>query len=136
MVPTRAARVASLKSGRNPARISWTSLAPSWMARPGFSGSGCPRSRSGRQVYGLWLQMALITAAILCVGILIGNMFLRRITCRALPQLSKAAEEISGGRLDVQLASPAGMRSVGFQHPSTRWQNAFKTTPAAWKTRP
>jgi two-component system response regulator HydG len=56
-----------------------------------------------RQVYGLWLQMALITAAILCVGILIGHMFLRRIT-GPLSQLSKAAEEISGGRLDVQVA--------------------------------
>ena len=56
-----------------------------------------------RQVYGLWLQMMLITAAILGVGVLIGHLFLKRIT-GPLSELSKAAEDISRGRLDVQVA--------------------------------
>ena len=56
-----------------------------------------------RQVHGLWLQMMLITAAILGVGVLIGHLFLKRIT-GPLSELSKAAEDISGGRLGVQVA--------------------------------
>ena len=79
-----------------------------------------------RQVYGLWLQMALITAAILCVGILIGHMFLRRIT-GPLSQLSKAAEEISGGRLDVQVAisgrDEIGRLSASFNQMANRIQD-------------
>ena len=64
-----------------------------------------------RQVYGLWLQMMLITAAILGVGVLIGHLFLKRIT-GPLSELSKAAEDISGGRLDVQVAV-SGRDEVG-----------------------
>jgi transcriptional regulator with GAF, ATPase, and Fis domain len=60
-----------------------------------------------RQVHGLWLQMVLITAAILGVGVLIGHLFLKRIT-GPLSELSKAAEDISGGRLDVQVAVSGG----------------------------
>jgi len=56
-----------------------------------------------QQVNGLWLQMVLITAAILGAGIIIGHLFLKRIT-GPLSELSKAAEAISGGRLDVQVA--------------------------------
>ena len=63
------------------------------------------------QVYGLWLQMMLITAAILGVGVLIGHLFLKRIT-GPLSELSKAAEDISGGRLDVQVAV-SGRDEVG-----------------------
>ena len=64
-----------------------------------------------RQVYELWLQMMLITAAILGVGVLIGHLFLKRIT-GPLSELSKAAEDISGGRLDVQVAV-SGRDEVG-----------------------
>jgi two-component system response regulator HydG len=60
-----------------------------------------------RQVQGLWLQMAAITAAILGVGVLIGHLFLKRIT-GPLSELSKAAEDISGGRLDVQVVVSGG----------------------------
>ena len=60
-----------------------------------------------RQVQGLWLQMAVITAAILGVGVLIGHLFLKRIT-GPLSELSKAAEDISGGRLDVQVVVSGG----------------------------
>jgi len=64
-----------------------------------------------QQVYGLWLQMVLITAAILGVGVLIGHLFLKRIT-GPLSELSKAAEDISDGRLDVQVAV-SGRDEVG-----------------------
>jgi two-component system response regulator HydG len=56
-----------------------------------------------QQVHKLWLQMLLVTAAILGTGVLIGHLFLKRIT-GPLSELSKAAEEISGGRLGVQVA--------------------------------
>jgi len=55
-----------------------------------------------QQVNGLWLQMMLITAVILCAGIIIGHLFLKRIT-GPLSSLAKAAEDISGGRLDIQV---------------------------------
>jgi transcriptional regulator with GAF, ATPase, and Fis domain len=64
-----------------------------------------------RQVNGLWLQMMLITAAILCAGITIGHLFLKRIT-GPLSSLAKAAEDISGGRLDIQVAV-SGRDEVG-----------------------
>ncbi|MDO8944921.1 MAG: HAMP domain-containing protein, partial [Desulfobacterales bacterium] len=55
-----------------------------------------------QQVNGLWAQMMLITAVILCAGITIGHLFLKRIT-GPLSSLAKAAEDISGGRLDIQV---------------------------------
>ena len=67
-----------------------------------------------RQVNGLWLQMMLITAVILCAGIAIGHLFLKRIT-GPLSSLAKAAGWTSRRR------SPARMRWAGFPLPSTRW---------------
>jgi two-component system response regulator HydG len=64
-----------------------------------------------QQVYGLWLQVMLITAAILGAGVLIGHLFLKRIT-GPLSELSKAAEDISSGRLDVQV-TVSGRDEVG-----------------------
>ena len=56
-----------------------------------------------KQVNGLWLQMALITAAILVAGVVISHLFLRRVT-GPLSALSKAAEDISGARPDAQVS--------------------------------
>jgi two-component system response regulator HydG len=79
-----------------------------------------------RQVHGLWLQLVLITAAILGVGVLIGHLFLKRIT-GPLSALSKAAEDISGGRLDVQVAvsgrDEVGRLSASFNEMASRIQD-------------
>jgi two-component system response regulator HydG len=56
-----------------------------------------------QQIYLLWLRMALIAAGVLGAGILIGHFFLERLT-GPLSELTRAAEEISRGRLDVQVA--------------------------------
>jgi transcriptional regulator with GAF, ATPase, and Fis domain len=60
-----------------------------------------------KQVNRLWVQMMLITGGILCTGIFIGHLFIKRIT-GPLSSLAKAAEDISGGRLDVQVAVSGG----------------------------
>jgi two-component system response regulator HydG len=79
-----------------------------------------------RQVYGLWLQMVLITAVILVAGVAIGHLFLKRVT-GPLSELSKAAEDISGGRLDVQVAvsgrDEVGRLSASFNRMASRIQD-------------
>jgi hypothetical protein len=51
--------------------------------------------------------MMLITAAILCAGITIGHLFLKRIT-GPLSFLAQAAEDISGGPIG---STPSGVIS-------------------------
>jgi transcriptional regulator with GAF, ATPase, and Fis domain len=79
-----------------------------------------------QQIYGLLLEMALITAAILGAGVLIGQLFLRRIT-GPLSELSAAAEHISSGRLDVQVAvsgrDEVGRLSASFNEMASRIQD-------------
>jgi two-component system response regulator HydG len=78
-----------------------------------------------QQVNELWQQMALITAAILVTGILIGHLFLKRIT-GPLSELSKAAENISDGWMDVQVAvsgsDEVGRLSASFNQMTSRIQ--------------
>ena len=79
-----------------------------------------------QQVNVLWLQMALINAVILGTGVLIGHLFLNRIT-GPLSELSKAAEDISSGRLDVQVAvsgqDEVGRLSASFNQMASRIQD-------------
>jgi two-component system response regulator HydG len=79
-----------------------------------------------QQVNVLWLQMALINAVILGTGVLIGHLFLKRIT-GPLSELSKAAEDISSGRLDVQVAvsgqDEVGRLSASFNQMASRIQD-------------
>ena len=79
-----------------------------------------------QRVYRLWLQMVLITAAVLSAGVLIAHLFLKRII-GPLSELSKAAEDISSGRLDVQVAvsgrDEIGRLSTSFNQMASRIQD-------------
>jgi two-component system response regulator HydG len=79
--------------------------------RAGVLRVGLSETPLSEQVVRLWLQMMALTAGVLCVGLLVGHLFIRRIT-GPLSTLAKAAEEISGGRLDVHVAA-AGNDEVG-----------------------
>ncbi len=79
-----------------------------------------------QKVYGLALQMAIITAAILVVGVFVSHVFLKRIT-GPLSKLSKASEDISSGRLDVQVPvtgpDEVGRLSASFNKMASRIQD-------------
>ena len=89
-----------------------------------------------RQVNGLWVQMMLITAAILCAGITIGHLFLKRITgpLSVSRQGGRRHQRRPAGRPGAGLRP--GMRWAGFPLPSTRWWPASRTTRTVWKKRP
>jgi two-component system response regulator HydG len=79
-----------------------------------------------QQVRALWMQMMAITASILAVGVLIGHLFLKRIT-GPLSALSQAAGEISDGRLGVQVAvsgrDEVSRLAASFNQMASRIQN-------------
>ena len=85
--------------GENYYDIAW----PIFDGKGGVLRLGISGSKYIKQVRKLWIHIASITLALLIIGILTANLFIRKIT-RPLLKLADAAEKIDEGRFDLKVS--------------------------------
>ena len=79
--------------------IAW----PIFDGKGGILRLGISENKYVLQVRKLWIHIALVTLALLIVGFLTANLFIRKMT-RPLLKLADAAEKIDEGRLDLKVS--------------------------------
>ncbi len=80
---------------------------PIFSGKAGILRLGLAEKPYRQQVVRLWLQMSLVTVAILAVALAASLLFIKKIT-RPLSALAQGAEKIDEDRLDLELEAPAG----------------------------
>ena len=99
--------VASMK-GDHYLDIAW----PIFSGKAGVLRLGISEKPYREQVNQLWIQMSVITLGILVLALVVSLFFIKRIT-RPLSTLSKAAEKIDEGHLEIDVPSKDGRDEVG-----------------------
>jgi two-component system response regulator HydG len=88
--------------------IAW----PIFSGKAGILRLGLSEQPYREQVMQLWIQVSAITLGILMLALVVSLLFIKRIT-RPLSRLSKAAEKIDAGHLEIDVPLEEGRDEVG-----------------------